>query len=122
MAAAAELVQRYNCWVVLKGAGSVCAMTDGRRFINTSGNPGLSSAGTGDILSGMIGAFLAQRLEPENALLAAVYLHGAAADALQKQHGGCVGMTASEIPNAARNLLNQWITVTSAPAPHREEG
>jgi hydroxyethylthiazole kinase-like uncharacterized protein yjeF len=122
MTAAAELVQRYNCWAVLKGAGSVCAMPDGRRFINTSGNPGLSSAGTGDILSGMIGAFLAQQLDPENALLTAVYLHGAAADVLQKQHGGCIGMTASEIPNAARNLLNQWIAVTSAPTPHREEG
>ena len=122
MAAAAELAQRFNCWIVLKGTGSVCAMPDGRRFINTSGNPGLSSAGTGDILSGMIGAFLAQRSSPENALLAAVYLHGAAADVLQKQYGGCIGMTASEIPNAARNLLNQWITVTSAPTPHQEEG
>ena len=122
MATAAELAQRFNCWVVLKGAGSVCAMPDGRRFINTSGNPGLSSAGTGDILSGMIGAFLAQHLGPENALLAAVYLHGAAADVLQKQYGGCIGMTASEIPNAARNLLNQWIAVTSVSTPHQEEG
>jgi hydroxyethylthiazole kinase-like uncharacterized protein yjeF len=122
MAAAAELAQRFNCFIVLKGAGSVCAMPDGRRFINTSGNPGLSSAGTGDILSGMIGAFLAQRLSPENALLTAVYLHGAAADVLQKQYGGCIGMTASEIPNAARNLLNQWIAVTSVSTPHQEEG
>ncbi|ABB75673.1 yjeF C-terminal region, hydroxyethylthiazole kinase-related/yjeF N-terminal region [Nitrosospira multiformis ATCC 25196] len=122
MAAAAELAQRFNCWIVLKGAGSVCAMPEGRRFINTSGNPGLSSAGTGDILSGMIGAFLAQRSSPENALLAAVYLHGAAADVLQKQYGGGIGMTASEIPNVARNLLNQWIAVNSAPAPHQQEG
>lgn len=122
MTAAAELAQRFNCWVVLKGAGSICATPDGRRFINTSGNPGLSSAGTGDVLSGMIGAFLAQRSSPENTLLISVYLHGAAADVLQKQYGGCVGMTASEIPNAARNLLNQWISVTTVPVPHQEEG
>jgi NAD(P)H-hydrate repair Nnr-like enzyme with NAD(P)H-hydrate dehydratase domain len=95
--------------VVLKGSGSICASPDGKRYINTSGNPGLSSAGTGDILTGMIGAMLAQGASPENSSLLSVYLHGAAADALQKEHGGPVGMTASEIPVAARNLLNRWI-------------
>lgn len=109
MGAAAVLAERFNCYVVLKGAGSVCATPCGERYINTSGNPGLSSAGTGDILSGMIGALAAQGLEPERALLLAVYLHGAAADALRGNHGGPVGMTASEIPDAARFLLNQWI-------------
>ncbi|WP_090370509.1 NAD(P)H-hydrate dehydratase [Nitrosospira sp. Nl5] len=109
MAAAASLAKNFNCCAVLKGAGSICAMPGGKRYINTSGNPGLSSAGTGDILSGIIGALLAQGLNAENALLLAVYLHGAAGDVLLKQHGGPLGMTASEIPNAARNLLNQWI-------------
>ena len=109
MAAAANLAGAFNCCAVLKGAGSICAASSGKRYINTSGNPGLSTAGTGDILSGIIGALLAQGLSSENALLLAVYLHGAAADALQKQHGGPVGMTASEIPDAARSLLNQWI-------------
>lgn len=109
MAAAQSLVDKFNCCVVLKGSGSICATPDGKRYINTSGNPGLSSAGTGDILTGMIGAMLAQGASPENSLLLSVYLHGAAADALQKEHGGPVGMTASEIPVAARNLLNWWI-------------
>ena len=109
MAAAASLAENFNCYAVLKGAGSICAAPGGRRYINTSGNPGLSSAGTGDILSGIAGALLAQGLNAENALLLAVYLHGAAADALKKQHGGPLGMTASEIPDAARSLLNQWI-------------
>ena len=108
MTAAAELAKRYNCCVVLKGAGSISATPDGRRYINTSGNPGLSSAGTGDILSGMIGAFIAQGLSAIDSLLVAVYLHGAAADALKKELEGPVGMTASEIPSAARNLLNHW--------------
>ncbi|MDN5880760.1 MAG: NAD(P)H-hydrate dehydratase [Nitrosospira sp.] len=109
MGAAANLTENFNCYAVLKGAGSICAASGGKRYINTSGNPGLSSAGTGDILSGIIGALLAQGLHPKNALLLAVYLHGAAADALRNQHGGPLGMTASEIPNAARSLLNQWI-------------
>ncbi len=109
MAAAANLAKNFNCCTVLKGAGSICAVPGGKRYINTSGNPGLSSAGTGDVLSGIIGALLAQGSSSENALLLAVYLHGAAADMLLKQQGGPVGMTASEIPNAARNLLNQWI-------------
>lgn len=109
MAAAANLAATFNCCTVLKGAGSICAVPGGKRYINTSGNPGLSTAGTGDILSGIIGALLAQGLSSENALLLAVYLHGAAADALENEHGGPVGMTASEIPNAARSLLNRWI-------------
>jgi len=109
MAAAENLAAIFNCCAVLKGAGSICAVPGGKRYINTSGNPGLSTAGTGDILSGIIGALLAQGLSSENALLLAVYLHGAAADALENEHGGPVGMTASEIPNAARSLLNRWI-------------
>ncbi|HEX8874939.1 MAG TPA: NAD(P)H-hydrate dehydratase [Nitrosospira sp.] len=108
MGAAAELAARFNCCVVLKGAGSICATPDGRRYINTSGNPGLSSAGTGDVLSGIAGAFLAQGLGPEDALLLSVFLHGTAADALLRQLGGPVGMTASEIILAARSLLNDW--------------
>ncbi|HVW64786.1 MAG TPA: NAD(P)H-hydrate dehydratase [Nitrosospira sp.] len=107
--AAISLAGRYGCLAVLKGAGSISAMPSGQCYINASGNPGLSSAGTGDILSGMIGALLAQGLEPEKALLLGVHLHGAAADVLREQHGGPVGMTASEIPDAARRLLNQWV-------------
>lgn len=108
MTAATELAKRYNCCVVLKGAGSISATPGGKRYINTSGNPGLSSAGTGDILSGMIGAFIAQGSSAIDSLLVAVHLHGAAADALEKELGGPMGMTASEIPSAARRLLNHW--------------
>ena len=109
MAAAAELAKRFNCYTVLKGVGSICTFPDGRSYLNTSGNPGLSSAGTGDVLSGIIGAFLAQGLDAGNALLLAVHLHGAAADSLLERYGGPVGMTASEITDAARGLLNRWL-------------
>ena len=107
--ASSKLSEIFNCPIVLKGAGSICAMPDGTCFFNTSGNPGLSSAGTGDVLAGIIGALIAQGQKPEDALLLAVHLHGAAADKLLKQHHGPVGMTASEIISAARLLLNTWI-------------
>lgn len=106
---ARNLAREFNCAVVLKGAGSICAFPNGHCHFNTSGNPGLSSAGTGDVLSGFLGALLVQGLPPENALLLAVYLHGAAADVLLKQQNGPLGMVASEIIPAARNLLNCWI-------------
>lgn len=107
--AAQKIAQAFNCHLVLKGAGSICALQDGSQYINTSGNPGLSSAGTGDILSGIIGALICQGLNPDDALLLGVHLHGAAADELLNQQHGPLGMTASEIIPCARELLNQWI-------------
>jgi NAD(P)H-hydrate repair Nnr-like enzyme with NAD(P)H-hydrate dehydratase domain len=92
---------------VLKGSGSVCAAPDGTWHINTSGNPGMASAGMGDVLSGMIAALLAQGAQPGAALLAAVYLHGAAADLAVAAGAGPVGLTATETIDAARSLLNR---------------
>ncbi|WP_430232790.1 NAD(P)H-hydrate dehydratase [Nitrosomonas communis] len=109
MQAAEDLARNFNCSVVLKGAGSICAFPNGHCYFNASGNPGLSSAGTGDVLSGMTGALLAQGLTSEKALLLAVYLHGAAADALLETLTGPIGMTALEIIDSARHLLNQWV-------------
>lgn len=109
--AARRLAEKFNCPLVLKGAGSICVFVDGRYFFNATGNPGLSTAGTGDVLSGFLGALLTQGLALEKALLLSVYLHGAAADRLFDQTGGPLGMTASEIILSARNLLNQWVYV-----------
>lgn len=103
------IAQRFNSLVVLKGAGSICATPSGEWFVNPTGNPGMSSAGMGDVLSGMIAALIAQRLKPLDALLLAVYLHGAAADDLVEQGIGPIGLTASEVTEAARKLLNRWI-------------
>jgi hydroxyethylthiazole kinase-like uncharacterized protein yjeF len=109
VAAAVALAKRFNSLVVLKGAGSICASPDGIWFINPTGNPGLSSAGMGDVLSGMIGALIAQRLAPRQALLLAVYLHGAAADEQVARGIGPIGLTATEVTDAARNLINRWV-------------
>ncbi|HYR01635.1 MAG TPA: NAD(P)H-hydrate dehydratase, partial [Casimicrobiaceae bacterium] len=81
IAAALAIADKLRASVVLKGAGSVLAHPDGRWDVNASGNPALASAGTGDVLAGFAGAFLAQRIEPVMALRLAVCLHGAAADA-----------------------------------------
>jgi hydroxyethylthiazole kinase-like uncharacterized protein yjeF len=107
IASARALAQRYRSLVVLKGNGSVIAAPDGKFWINPSGNPGMASAGMGDALSGMIAALIAQGAEPLQALLAGVYLHGAAADALVASGVGPVGITASEVIDRARVLLNR---------------
>ncbi|MFA5242332.1 MAG: NAD(P)H-hydrate dehydratase [Sulfuricella sp.] len=103
------LASRLNSLIVLKGAGTVCAFPDETWHINPTGNPGLSSAGMGDILCGMIGTLLAQRLSAEKATLLAVYLHGLAADELVKKGTGPIGLTASEVAVMARSLLNRWV-------------
>ncbi|MGZ5100900.1 MAG: NAD(P)H-hydrate dehydratase [Usitatibacter sp.] len=110
LAAALELVERFHAHVVLKGTGSICASPGGQWSVNSTGNPGLASGGTGDVLAGMIGALLCQGLAAERALQYAVCLHGAAADALVARGKGPIGLTASEIVLEARRLLNVWTT------------
>lgn len=110
ISAANTLAQQFNAQVVLKGAGSVCASPHEPWQINTSGNPGMASAGMGDVLSGIIGAFIAQGAEPYQALSSAVWLHGAAADACVAHGIGPVGLTAGETIDAARRLLNTRVT------------
>ncbi|QOJ23608.1 MAG: NAD(P)H-hydrate dehydratase [Gammaproteobacteria bacterium] len=109
MNTALQIAQHFNCYVVLKGAGSICCFPDGKRYLNTSGNPALSTAGTGDVLAGIIGALIAQGANPDHALLLAVYLHGAAADRWVQKYQGMLGMAASEVITEARISLNQWI-------------
>jgi hydroxyethylthiazole kinase-like uncharacterized protein yjeF len=107
LGAALALAKHLNSFVVLKGAGSICAAPDGSWHINTSGNPGMASAGMGDVLTGMIAALLSQGVEPKIALLAGVYLHGAAADQAVASGAGPVGLTATDTIDAARTLLNK---------------
>lgn len=104
--AAQALARRFGAWVVLKGAGTLVCDPGGRWRRNASGNPGLATAGTGDVLAGMLGALLAQRLPLEQAVAGAVWLHGAAADALVARGIGPIGLTAGELADAARALRN----------------
>ncbi len=106
---ARELADRYRSHVALKGCGTVVALADGRWWINTTGNPGMATAGMGDVLCGLIVALLAQNWPPESALLAAVHLHGAAADLLVAHGDGPIGLAAGEIIDSARSLFNSWV-------------
>jgi ADP-dependent NAD(P)H-hydrate dehydratase len=93
--AAVQLAARCKIVVVLKGRGTL--VTDGRRrAINTTGNPGMATGGTGDILTGLITALLCQRLEPFDAARLGAYLHGLAGDFAAKDLGQ-TSMIASDL-------------------------
>jgi hydroxyethylthiazole kinase-like uncharacterized protein yjeF len=109
IATARELAAGYNAHVALKGCGTVVAEPDGAWFINTTGNPGLATAGSGDVLTGIVTALLAQGWPARQALLGGVHLHGLAADRLAAQNVGPIGLTAGELIDSARDCLNQWI-------------
>jgi NAD(P)H-hydrate epimerase len=94
---------RRRAVACLKGAGTVIGGPSGPVFVNPTGNPGMASGGSGDVLTGMVGAFLARGLEPLDALQAACFLHGQAGD-LARLARGEEGLIASdmieEIPRA----------------------
>jgi hydroxyethylthiazole kinase-like uncharacterized protein yjeF len=107
--AALEIAARYGALVVLKGNGSIVAGPDGTWLVNTSGNPGMASAGMGDVLTGMIASVLAQGASARDATAAAVWLHGAAGDACAREGNGPIGISAGELIDAARRRLNAAI-------------
>jgi hydroxyethylthiazole kinase-like uncharacterized protein yjeF len=107
LGAARALAARFASVVVLKGTGTVIAAPDGRLTINPTGNAALATGGTGDVLGGIIGALLAQRLPGYEAALAGVYLHGLAADTLTAQGHGPAGLTAGELAPMVRSLMNR---------------
>ncbi len=108
--AAREMALRSNATVILKGSGSVIARPDGAILINPTGNAGLATAGSGDVLAGICGALLAQGWPAWEAALGSAWIHGAAADLLVAHGIGPIGMTAGELPAAARAVLNLLVT------------
>ncbi|NMM37846.1 MAG: NAD(P)H-hydrate dehydratase [Glaciimonas sp.] len=105
--AAHRLARTYRAVIVLKGSGSIIADPQNNIVINPTGNPGLATAGTGDVLAGIIGALLAQGWHEWDAVIAAVWLHGDAADALVAAGQGPIGLTASELIPVVRRSLNR---------------
>ena len=95
---AASLAKAGNLVVVLKGTATV--VTDGTRvYVNTTGNPGMAKGGSGDVLTGVIAALIAQHLPPFEAAQLGVYAHGLAGDMARDQSGE-VGMIAGDIVDA----------------------
>jgi NAD(P)H-hydrate epimerase len=105
---AKKLSAKTKAVVVLKGAGTIVATPLDGAFINSSGNPALASAGTGDVLSGIIGGFLAEGLSTDDAALAGVFIHGACADYIAKDLGEA-GMIASDLIAAMPVVLNELV-------------
>jgi NAD(P)H-hydrate epimerase len=115
VADARELADRSGAVCVLKGARTLVAAPGGDAVrVNPTGGPGLASGGTGDVLSGVIGALLAQGLEPLDAAAAGVYLHGRAGE-----QGGRVGGLAGEV---AARIPAVWSQLTRAESEADESG
>lgn len=104
---AAAAAREWQAVVVLKGARTVVASPDGCLGINTTGNPGMATGGSGDVLTGVVAALIAQGLDPFRAAAAAVYLHGRAGDLAAGERGE-MGLTAGDIcrflPAACREI------------------
>ncbi|MDE7179966.1 MAG: NAD(P)H-hydrate dehydratase, partial [Muribaculaceae bacterium] len=108
--AALEMAHQYNIIIVLKGHFTAVVRPTGRVYFNTTGNPGMATAGAGDVLTGIITAFLAQGYNPEYAAAIGVYVHGLAGDMAAEEYGE-FGLTAGNISDftgrAIRKILNR---------------
>ncbi len=91
-----KVSNKYNVITVLKGANTIVTDTKGDVYVNTTGNPGMATAGSGDVLTGMIASFIGQGVKPELAAKLGVYLHGLSGD-LAKIEKGEYGMIARDI-------------------------
>lgn len=110
---AAGVAADRGCVVVLKGAGTVVAEPSGRSVVIDAGNPGLASAGTGDVLAGVVGSMLAQGLDPVRAATAAALLHGCAGDRARLECGEA-GLVASDLLGAMGTCFSELNGVGSA--------
>lgn len=106
---ARQAAMEWASIIVLKGAGTVIAFPDGETYINSTGNPGMATGGTGDVLAGIIAGFIAQGLSSHSAAVAGVYIHGLAGDLVAEM--GMLGMSAGDlaamIPAAIQRIVKQ---------------
>jgi len=99
--------QEWGVILVLKGNKTVIAEPSGNIHINISGNPGMATAGSGDVLSGMIGGLIAQGMKPQDAAITGVYLHGKAGDLAEKAKGQR-GLIAGDIISAIPDIISRF--------------
>jgi NAD(P)H-hydrate epimerase len=104
--AALGLAESRQIYVVLKGYRTVVAAPDGRAAINPTGNAGMATGGAGDVLTGVIAAWLAQLLDAERACRLGVFLHGAAGDLVEAE-GGQSALIASDLLQSLGPALRQ---------------
>lgn len=101
---AVEMAKYYNIIIVLKGHYTACIRPGGKVFFNSTGNPGMATAGSGDVLTGIIASFMAQGMRPEIAATIGVYIHGLAGD-MAAENLGEYGVTASDIADYAGRAI-----------------
>lgn len=107
---AKELAAYLQCYIILKGAWTAVITPEGTCFFNPTGNPGMATGGSGDILTGILTALLAQGYSQEESCRLGVYIHGLAGD-IACQRMGEISMTASDMINA---LPEAWKIITKA--------
>jgi hydroxyethylthiazole kinase-like uncharacterized protein yjeF len=107
VAAARSLARRADCVVLLKGAGTVIADPGGRAVVNPVDGPWLATAGSGDVLSGLIGGLLARGLDPFEAAAAGAFVHGLAAE-VAGHTGLLAGDLIDAVPATLSRLLNPF--------------
>lgn len=105
---AIDMARQYNIIIVLKGHYSAVIRPTGRVYFNQTGNPGMATAGAGDVLTGIIAAFLSQGYNPEYAATLGVYIHGLAGDMAAAEIGE-FGMTASDITAYVGKAIKQLL-------------
>jgi ADP-dependent NAD(P)H-hydrate dehydratase / NAD(P)H-hydrate epimerase len=105
LGAARSLASRTNAVVVLKGARTLVAAPDGTVFVNPTALGALATAGSGDVLTGLLGSLLAQGVEAFAAARTAVYIHGAAGEAVAERFGS--GLAAGDLPDAIAEIIRQ---------------
>ncbi len=103
---ARRFAERYGCYVILKGARSLVALPDGFVYVNPTGNPGMATAGMGDVLTGMVAGLMAQGFGQKTSCAAAVYLHGFCGDRLARDKGPR-GFLASELADVLPTLFRE---------------
>ena len=103
---ALTFAREYNIVLVLKGYQTIVTDPDGKFYINETGNPGMATAGTGDILTGMIASFIGQGIEPFNAAALGAYFHGLAGDIAVKEKGA-LSLIATDLLNKLPEVLRK---------------
>jgi NAD(P)H-hydrate epimerase len=107
IAVARAFAKERQVVLMLKGARTVVALPGGEAFINPTGNPGMATGGTGDVLSGLCGALLAQGLSVGDAALCGAYVHGLAGDLAARRHGQ-MGLIASDLLAGLGEVWSSW--------------
>ncbi len=105
---ATDFAVKYDVIVVLKGSRTIIATPNGQVFINLTGNSGMATAGSGDVLTGIITGFMAQGMNPKDAVILSVYIHGRAGDIMAGRKGE-FGLLAGDIVSGLTHTLMELV-------------